>query len=87
MTWKIEVESITPDKTRMFLRELDGEGYWEVETQTEPHRAWHTVRFNGWHVMDVRVREYIEGVEVRYGRASMVIPPEVLSHIPPENHL
>lgn len=86
MSYRIEVDVITPDKTKMFFRGDGGAApdYWEIELITEPHRSYRSISFNGWHVASCDTHEFIEGIKVtwRVWDATTPIPDEVLSHLP-----
>lgn len=86
MTWRVEVESITQDRTRTIMRDWNApEHYWQIEHYTEPHRAFWVVMLDGWVVQERVGKEYCDGWETRIVTRAIgapPIPPEVLSHLP-----
>lgn len=86
MTWRVEVESISLDRTRTTVRDWNApEHYWQIEHHTEPHRAFWAVMYDGWVIQERLGKEYVDGWEIRVvttATGEPPIPPEVLSHLP-----
>lgn len=87
MSWVVEVESISLDRTRTTLRNMRApEHYWQIEHHTEPHRAFWVVMYDGWVVQERLGKDYCDnGWEIRVVTRAVGEPPipaEVLSHMP-----
>lgn len=84
---RVETEVCGPDRVRTFYRDYadESDGYWEIDLRQEAGTDWYTVRHDGWHVLDMRVRRYLgeRDPEVRLvGKPLETIPDWLKSHLP-----
>jgi hypothetical protein len=85
---RVETEVLGPNRVVVYFRDLadESDGYWEKEWRYEGHGTeTYTVRHNGWHVLDIRVRLYLgeSTPEVRLiGKSLENIPAWLMSHLP-----